>query len=50
VLQTKRDAAEDPAIASDAAQLLTAHAEMEEAQKTVDDLYARCRIRRKQDG
>ena len=51
VLQTKRDAAEDPAIASDAAQLLTAHAEMEEAQKTVDDLYARWAVlEEKQDG
>ena len=40
-LQQKRAAAEDPAIASDAAQLLKAHAEMEEAQKAVDELYAR---------
>ena len=38
-LQQKRAAAEDPAIASDAAQLLKAHAEMEEAQKAVDELY-----------
>ena len=40
-LQQKRAAAEDPSIASDAAQLLKAHAEMEEAQKTVDKLYSR---------
>jgi ATP-binding cassette subfamily F protein uup len=41
VLQSRRAAAEDPAIASDATRLLTVHAEMEEAQKTVDNLYAR---------
>jgi ATP-binding cassette subfamily F protein uup len=40
-LRQKRSAAEDPAIASDAAKLLTAHAEMEEAQKAVDELYSR---------
>ncbi|MGZ4842266.1 MAG: ABC transporter C-terminal domain-containing protein, partial [Candidatus Angelobacter sp.] len=40
-LQEKRAAAEDPAIASDAARLLSAHAEMEEAQKAVDELYSR---------
>jgi ATP-binding cassette subfamily F protein uup len=40
-LQKKRNAAEDPAIASDAARLLSAHAEMEEAQKAVDQLYSR---------
>ncbi len=40
-LQQKRAAAEDPAIASDAAQLLSAHAEMDEAQKAVDELYSR---------
>jgi ABC transport system ATP-binding/permease protein len=40
-LQQKRAAAEDPSIASDAAQLLKAHAELEEAQKTVDKLYGR---------
>ena len=40
-LQQKRAAAEDPSIASDAAQLLKAHAELEEAQKAVDELYAR---------
>jgi ATP-binding cassette subfamily F protein uup len=41
VLQVKRAAAEDPAIASDAARLLMVHTEMEGAQKTVDELYAR---------
>ncbi len=41
VLQTKRAAAEDPAIASDAARLLIVHTEMEGAQKIVDELYAR---------
>jgi ABC transport system ATP-binding/permease protein len=40
-LQQKRAAAEDPAIASDAAKLLSAHAEMEEAQKKLDELYSR---------
>jgi ATP-binding cassette subfamily F protein uup len=40
-LQQKRAAAEDPLIASDAAKLLKAHAELEEAQKTVDELYSR---------
>ena len=40
-LQQKRAAAEDPSIASDAAQLLKAHAELEEAQKAVDELYSR---------
>jgi ATP-binding cassette subfamily F protein uup len=40
-LQQRRAAAEDPAIASDAAKLLRAHAEMEEAQRTVDELYSR---------
>ena len=41
LLQSRRAAAEDPAIASDAARLLSAHAEMEQAQKAVDELYAR---------
>ncbi len=41
VLQQKRAAAENPAIASDAQKLLTAHAELDEAQKAVDQLYAR---------
>jgi len=41
VLQAKRAQLEDPAIASDGPRLLSAHAEMEAAQKTVDDLYAR---------
>jgi ATP-binding cassette subfamily F protein uup len=40
-LAKKRAAAEDPSIASDAARLLSAHAEMDEAQKTVDELYRR---------
>ncbi len=40
-LQRKRLAAEDPAIASDAARLLSAHEEMERAQQAVDELYAR---------
>jgi ATP-binding cassette subfamily F protein uup len=40
-LQQKRLAAEDPSIASDAARLLSAHAEMDEAQKAVDELYSR---------
>ncbi|MBZ5489645.1 MAG: ABC-F family ATP-binding cassette domain-containing protein [Acidobacteriia bacterium] len=40
-LQQKRAAAEDPAIASDAQKLLSAHAEMEQAQKAVDELYSR---------
>jgi ATP-binding cassette subfamily F protein uup len=40
-LQKKRNVAEDPTIASDAARLLSAHAEMEEAQKAVDELYSR---------
>ncbi len=41
VLQAKRAQMEDPAIASDGPRLLTAHAEMEEAQNSVDELYAR---------
>jgi ATP-binding cassette subfamily F protein uup len=41
ILQSKRAAADDPAIASDAQKLMTAHAELEEAQKAVDQLYAR---------
>jgi len=40
-LDIKRSYAEDPAIASDATQLLKAHAELEEAQREVDSLYAR---------
>ena len=40
-LETKRAHAEDPAIASDSARLMTAHAELEQAQKEVDELYAR---------
>jgi ATP-binding cassette subfamily F protein uup len=41
VLQAKRVQLEDPAIASDGPRLLTAHAELETAQNTVDTLYAR---------
>jgi ATP-binding cassette subfamily F protein uup len=41
VLQAKRDALEDPAIASDATRLVNAHAEMEVAQDAADKLYAR---------
>ena len=41
VLEEKRSAAEDPAIASDATRLMTAHAELQEAQDVVDKLYAR---------
>jgi len=41
VLQAKRVQMEDPAIASDGPRLLTAHAELEEAQNSVDELYAR---------
>jgi ABC transport system ATP-binding/permease protein len=41
VLREKRAAFVDPAIASDGPRLLNAQAEMEEAQRTVDTLYAR---------
>jgi ATP-binding cassette subfamily F protein uup len=41
VLQEKRAQLEDPAIASDGPRLLQAHAEMDEAQKTADELYSR---------
>jgi ATP-binding cassette subfamily F protein uup len=41
VLEEKRAALEDPAIASDAPRLVNATAELEEAQKVVDELYAR---------
>jgi len=41
LLQAKRVQLEDPAIASDGPHLLAAHAEMEEAQNSVDKLYAR---------
>jgi ABC transport system ATP-binding/permease protein len=41
ILQTKREALEDPAIASDAARLLQAQVEMEVAQDLADKLYAR---------
>lgn len=41
ILQSKRVQLEDPAIASDGPRLLTAHSELEAAQNTVDNLYAR---------
>ncbi len=41
VLQSKRAQLEDPEIVSDSQRLITAHAEMEEAQTKVDALYAR---------
>lgn len=41
MLQAKRNALDDPAIASDAPRLLSVQAELEEAQKAVDVLYAR---------
>ena len=41
VLEAKRKAAEDPAIASDATRLMNAHAELDKAQQEVDELYAR---------
>jgi ATP-binding cassette subfamily F protein uup len=40
-LLAKRAALEDPEISSDAPRLHTAYVEMESAQKTVDELYAR---------
>jgi len=40
-LQQKRAQLEDPAIASDGPRLLTAHAEMDDAQKIADELYSR---------
>jgi ATP-binding cassette subfamily F protein uup len=41
VLDTKRVQSGDPSIATDSARLMSAHAELEEAQKEVDKLYAR---------
>jgi ATP-binding cassette subfamily F protein uup len=41
LLQTKRAQLEDPAIASNGPRLVTAHAEMEAAQKELEALYAR---------
>jgi ATP-binding cassette subfamily F protein uup len=41
ILQKKQDALQDPSIASDGPRLLEAAAELEEAQRTVDSLYAR---------
>ncbi|HVZ15898.1 MAG TPA: ATP-binding cassette domain-containing protein, partial [Terriglobales bacterium] len=40
-LAMKREAFEDPAIASDASRLIEAQAEMEEAQRVLDQLYSR---------
>jgi ATP-binding cassette subfamily F protein uup len=40
-LQAKREQLENPEIVSDGPRLMTAHAEMEEAQEKVDTLYAR---------
>jgi ATP-binding cassette subfamily F protein uup len=49
-LKAKRAALEDPSIASDGPRLLAASAEVEEAQKTVDALYARwSELEQKQD-
>jgi len=41
LLQAKREQLEDPAIASDGPRLLSAHAEMDQAQSKVDELYRR---------
>jgi ATP-binding cassette subfamily F protein uup len=41
MLQAKRAQLEDPEIVSDGPRLMTAHAEMEEAQEKVDALYSR---------
>ncbi len=41
ILDSKRVAAEDPAIASDATRLMNAHKKLEDAQNEVDTLYAR---------
>jgi ATP-binding cassette subfamily F protein uup len=40
-LQSRRAQLEDLAIASDGPRLVSAHEEMEAAQKTLDELYAR---------
>ena len=41
ILQTKREQLEDPKIVSDGPRLMTAHAELEQAQERVDTLYER---------
>ena len=41
ILQAKREQLDDPAIASDGPKLLAAHAQLDAAQKVVDELYAR---------
>jgi len=50
-LKNKRDALEDPAIASDGPRLIAAHAELEATQKDLDSLYARwAELQEKADG
>ena len=41
MVKTRQEVAEDPAIATDAASLLQAHHELEEARKALDLLYER---------
>jgi ATP-binding cassette subfamily F protein uup len=41
MVKTRRETAEDPAIASDAGRLLQAYHELEEARKALDSLYER---------
>ena len=41
LLRQRRIAAEDPTITSDATRLLETHADLEQAQRAVDELYAR---------
>ena len=41
VVRSKRAELEDPAIASDGPRLVAVHAEMEAAQRNLDELYAR---------
>jgi hypothetical protein len=40
-LECKQEAAEDPAIASNAAELISAHEALDQARQRVDQLYAR---------
>jgi ATP-binding cassette subfamily F protein uup len=40
-LRKRREAAEDPAIATDAEKLMAAQTELEKAEKAVDELFAR---------
>ena len=44
LLQAKRNALEDPAIATDAPKIITAQSELEAAQKAVDELYERWHV------